>query len=457
MSLAGKNNDHKYATNKAISGENLGDIIDISLHPGQEQVVDCTARFIAVVCGIQSGKTVVGSIWLLAEIWKAHEAGIHGDWLIAAPTAKIMEQSTLPKFKAFFPRDWGIWKEGKQFFELPWDNPETGEKCRLYVRSTDNPDWLEGVTLIGAWLDEAGLMEYAVWVNVQGRLSVASKKGYGRCLITTTPYASKWIKREIFKKAQQGDKTYGYFSWESVQNPAFPVEEYERMKKSLPEAIFNRRYRGLFVTMEGLVYPDFDYDVHVVKPFDIPTNWTVFGGMDFGHSQPTVIVCVAEDPVAHVFYLYREFYRTETLLRDIANFLNTESMRYVLADPQGAQAIAELNRYFGRSEVKAAENKVDIGIERIGTLLKEGRLKIFSSCVNTIDEIEEYHYPANVDERVDKKDKPVKKDDHAMDALKYAFSRQVQSLYPYRNQVRTEIRERLARRKFAEVDPWTSY
>lgn len=431
--------------------------MDVTLHEGQEKVIDSMARFIAVVCGIQSGKTVVGSIWFCAEIWKAHEAGFHSDWLIAAPTAKIMEQSTLPKFKGFFPKDWGEWKEAKQFFTLPWDNPETGEKCRIYVRSTDSPDWLEGVTLGGAWLDEAGLMEYAVWVNIQGRLSIASKRGYGRCLITTTPYASKWIKRELFKRAQGGDPAYAYFSWKSNTNPAFPAEEYERMRKSLPEAIFKRRYEGLFVTMEGLVYPDFDYENHVVKAFDIPANWTRFGGMDFGHSQPTVILCVTEDPVAHVFYVFKEFYRTEALLKDSANFLSNENLRYVLADPQGAQGIAELNRFYARGEVRAAENKVEIGLERIGTLLKEGRLKFFERCVETIGEIEEYHYPAPDQDRQDKKDKPVKKNDHCMDSLKYAFSRQLTGLYPYRTQARAGIRERLARRKFGEVDPWTMY
>lgn len=431
--------------------------MDISLHEGQTQVIDSLSRFIAVVCGIQSGKTVVGSIWLCAEIWKAHEMGIHGDWLIAAPTSKIMEQSTLPKFKAFFPKDWGEWKEGKQFFTLPWDNPETGEKCRLYVRSTDNPDWLEGVTLVGAWMDEAGLMPQTVWVNIQGRLSVASKHGLGRAIITTTPYASKWIRREFYKRAKEGDPNFAYFSWKSNLNPGFPQAEYDRMKASLPEAIFKRRYEGQFVTMEGLVYPDFDYDTHVVKPFEIPANWMRFGGMDFGHSQPTVLLCVAEDPVEHIYYVFREFYKTETLLSHISNFLTNEPLKYVLADPQGAQAIAELNKFYRHSEVRAAENKVDIGIERIATLLKEKRLKFFSNVENTLNEIEEYHYPAPSDEKQDKPDKPVKKDDHAMDALKYAFSRQLTSLYPYKNQVKTGIRDRLARRRFADPDPWTNY
>src|SRR5262245_13069017 len=100
---------------------------NIKLHPGQERFVDSASRFIAAICGIQSGKTVVGAIWLCNEIWQAHEKGHHGDWLIAAPTAKILNQSTLPKFRGIVPTDWVIWKEAKQEFHLPWVNPETNE------------------------------------------------------------------------------------------------------------------------------------------------------------------------------------------------------------------------------------------------------------------------------------------------------------------------------------------
>lgn len=428
--------------------------MDLTLHPGQEAVIDSTARFIGGVAGAQGGKTTVGAMWLCAEIWSNHEKGRYGDYLIAAPSAKIMEQSTLPKFKGVVPSDWVTWHEAKQFFELPWQNPETGQKCRIYVRSTDDPDAIEGMTLLAAWLDEAGKMESPVWVNVQARVA----KFLGRVLVTTTPYASKWIKREIADKAKRpGEKDFAYFNWPSNMNPAFSTEEFERLRQTLPEMVFRRRHMGEFTTAEGLVYPDFDYDTHVVKPFIIPDSWVRFGGMDFGHSQPTVVLCVAEDPQDHCFYVYREFYRKEAFLKDIANFLNNEALKYILADPQGAQAIAELNRFYGRSEVKAADNKVEIGIERIGTLLKEGRLKFFSNCVNVLDEIEDYHYPAPTDDKADKPDKPVKKDDHAMDSLKYAFSRQITSLYPYRNQARANLRERLARRRLPDTDPWTNY
>jgi PBSX family phage terminase large subunit len=426
---------------------------DLVLHDGQAKVIDSDARFVAVVCGAQSGKTTLGGIWLCNEIWRLHEKGLHGDWLVAAPTAKILDQSTLPKLKGIIPSDWVIWREGRQFFELPWINPETNQPCRIFVRSTDNPDFIEGMTIMGAWIDEAGLCDSVVWVNVQARVA----KNQGRVLMTTTPYASKWLKREIVDRAKRGEKEFASFTWASSMNPAFPAEEFERLKRTLPDAIFKRRHMGEWTTLEGLVYPDFSYDNHVVKPLEIPASWNRIGGMDFGHSQPTVILCIAEDPASSTFYVYREFYRKEALLKDIAGFLSMESLRMVLADPQGAQAIAELNRFYGRGEVRAAENRVEIGIERIGTLLKEGRLKFFDTCEQTISEIEEYHYPAQDQDKQDRKDRPVKKDDHAMDALKYAFSRQLSSLYPYRAERRVGIKERLARRQIPEADFWTNY
>ena len=427
---------------------------NVVLHKGQERVIDSLARFIAVICGAQSGKTTVGAIWLCSEIWKKHEAGLHGDWLVAAPTAKILDQSTLPKLKGIIPADWVKWHEAKSYFELPWANSETGQPCRIFVRSTDNPDFIEGMTIMGAWIDEAGMCDSVIWINVQARVA----KHRGRVLLTTTPYASKWLKREICDRAKRGEPEFANFSWASNENPSFPAEEFERLRRTLPDAIFRRRHMGEWATLEGLVYPEFDFDTHVVRPFDIPTHWERFGGMDFGHSQPTVILSVAKDPQDQCFYVYSEFYRKESYLKDVANYLMRENLRYVLADPQGAGWISELRKSFGRGEVQQADNKIDSGIERIGGLLKEGRLKFFAGKVeNTVGEIEDYHYPAPSQDGADKKDKPVKKDDHGMDALKYAFSRQVASLNPFRSQARAGIKERLARRQLPTGDPWTGY
>lgn len=406
-------------------------------------------RFIGVVSGIQGGKTTIGAIWLLTELQKAREAGKIGDWLIAAPTFKILQQSTLPKFKQYFPRDWGEWKEGNKEFDLAWGG-------KIYLRSTEDPDKLEGMTCLGAWLDEAGQMKEQAWINVQGRLSI----NQGRCIMTTTPYAMNWFFREVFKKVGVNPDV-DVVSWGSGDNPGFPAEEVERAKASLTQAVFERRYLGKFKQLEGLVYPDFEPDEHIVAPFDIPANWPRFAGLDFGYSVPAASVCIAEDPQEHVFYVYREFYKKEAALSSIAEFLKRENLRYVLADSQGAREIAELNKFHGVRNVKACEKATEIGFERIGKLLREGRLKFFKGrCPNTIDEIEEYHYAAPNPDKADGKDRPVKKNDHCMDALRYGFSKVIEGLYPEQIEGRKAMRAKLiARQRLQDrqSDPVTGY
>lgn len=420
----------------------------LTLHEHQQRVIASKARFIGCISGIRGGKTTIGAVWLLAQINQDRESGKFGDYLICAPTNKILDQSTLPKFKEFFPSDWGTWKEQKSYFELNWNRPGTNEPCRIFVRSMDEPNSIEGMDCLSAWMDEVGQMKAQSWINVQGRLSVQQ----GRCILTTTPYAVNWFFKEVYKK-KDVDQDYDIIMWSSIDNPAFPKEEFERAKKSLPKAIFERRYLGKFTRLEGLVYPEFDSEFHIIEPFDIPDNWLRFAGLDFGRSNPNAIVCVAQDPDSNNFYVYKEFYRSETLLKTISDYLHSANLSYVLADTQSAQLIAELQQFYGNRNVKEADKNIDVGVERLRSLLQEGRIKFFRDrCNNLITEIEQYHYATPNPDKV-QQDKPVAKDNHAVDALRYAFSRPLQGLYAHRaNKVKKHIH-----RKVTVMDEYTSY
>lgn len=421
------------------------------LHEYQEKIIRATERFIVAVSGIRGGKTTVGAVWLLSEIDRLREEGKIGDFLITAPSFRILEQSTLPKFKEFFPEDWGVWKEGKGYFKLNWCRVGTDEPCRIYVRSLDDPDSIEGMEALAAWIDEAGKCKSQAWINVQGRLSVTQ----GRAILTTTPYNAGWFYADVYKKPEQGDRNYKVVTWGSGENPAFPSEELERARKSLPKAIFERRYEGKFTRLEGLVYPEFDQDFHVVEPFDIPKDWLRFAGLDFGRANPNAITYVAEDPASKIYYVYKEYYRAETLLKDISNNLHSENVAYVLADTQSAQLIAELNQFYGNRNVKPADKTIDVGIQRIGSLLVEGRLKFFRGKTDKlIDEMESYHYATPTDRPMS--EKPVAKNNHAVDALRYAFSRPLQGLYSPTN--KRNIRRSQGRAlALASVDRYTGY
>jgi len=410
-----------------------------------------TARFIACVAGVRGGKTTIGAIWLLSQINQDRESGKLGDYLICAPRNKTLEQATLPKFKEFFPPDWGTWKEQKSYFELNWNRPGTSEPCRIFVRSVDDPNAIEGMDCLAAWMDEVGEMKFQAWINVQSRLSIAR----GRCIMTTTPYSINWFYTHVFRSI---DKDFEILTWSSVDNPKFTQEEFESAKKRLPRCVFERTYLGKFTRFEGLVYPEFDEETHMVQPFPIPDNWLRFGGLDFGHSNPNAIVCIAQDPENNIFYVYNEFYRSETLLKTISEFLHREGLAYVLADTQSTQLIAELQQYHGNKGIKEADKRIEIGIERVRSLLQENRLKFFiGKCEKTIEEILQYHYASGEGDKV-VSEKPVAKDNHAMDAMRYAFSRNLQGLYA--NKPKFDKRRIYSAKRISlirETDPYTAY
>jgi len=424
-------------------------------HKHQDKVFDSKARYIGVISGIRGGKTTVGAVWLLNRIYQDFASDKYGDYLIAAPTIKILEQSTLPKFKEFFPPDWGTWKEQKSCFELKWKRPGSDEPCRIFVRSMDDPNSIEGMECLAIWADEVGQMKGEAWSNMVGRLSITQ----GPMLMTSTPYSMNWFYTEVFKKARAGDPLFEIITWSSADNPAFPRSEYENAKRILPAAIFERRYNGKFTRLEGLVYPEFDEDIHVVDPFKFDDQKALrFGGMDFGRNNPNAVTCIFEDKSVSpsIFYVYREFYRAEVLLQELANFLKYENLAYTLADSQGAQLIAELQHYHGVRGIKEADKGIDAGIERIRMLLIEGRLKFFRTCTHTIEEIKEYHYAAPSMEK-NAAEKPVPKNNHAMDALRYAFSRPLAGLYANRPKKDFKKLMRNRSRKFEALSDITGY
>ncbi len=212
----------------------------IKLHPKQAEAFESDKRYTAVICGKQSGKTFLGSVWALKKINDFPEK----NGLIASPTYKLLNQSTLDKFFSLFPEFRKFYKQQQGIIELP-----TGGK--VYIRSTDEPLGLEGMTLKWAWLDEAGMMNRLVWVIIRARTAIEN----GQVLITTNPYTLNWLYDEFYIPWKEGkDKDLAVYSWRSIDNPYFPKEFYEKEKERLSEKEFARQYLGQFTKMEGLVY-----------------------------------------------------------------------------------------------------------------------------------------------------------------------------------------------------------
>jgi hypothetical protein len=181
-------------------------------------------------------------------------------------------------------------------------------------------------------------------------------------------------------------------------------------------------------------------------PFDIPADWPRFRGGDFGLSNPTSVVwgALGDDDT---LYVYRVLYadhldgeygdphreRAPETYEEIGERVHqlegahktekgiwrghTHPIERSWGDPSAAQALKTWRRM--DLPFSKATNDVAAGISKVHSRMRDlddgrPRLKVFDDCMPLIHELESY--------RRDPKRRdgaPLKKDDHAVDALRY--------------------------------------
>lgn len=292
-------------------------------------------------------------------------------------------------------------------------------KTRIILRSADAEGGLESATAQAAWLDECGQDKFklSAWEAVQRRLSLSQ----GRVLATTTPYNMGWLKTEIFDRWTKGDGDYQVVQFKSIQNPAFPREEYERAKATLPGWKFEMFYNGNFSKPAGMIYSDFNTETHVVKPFDVPAEWPRYVGIDFG-AVNTALVWLAHDQEKSCYVLYRESLSGDmTTAEHVRRARSNAKGERVLIWAGGAKSERQQRMDWKHEGISVREPRVadvEAGIDRVIELFKTGRLLIFDTCHGIIDELGTYS--RELDEMGQPTEKIKDKNDyHRLDALRY--------------------------------------
>ena len=171
----------------------------------------------------------------------------------------------------------------------------------------------------------------------------------------------------------------------------------------------------------GLVYKEFDRNIHVVNDMVIDENWAKYRSLDFGITNPWVCLYIAEDPAGRL-YIYDEIYvKGKTTPEMIPQLTDGVRYEYNVADPFG-QGASDRAMLYNAGIDTLAPRKGDIagGILFVKQALQKrmdglpGILINGSKCGNTIYEIEKgYRYPENV-----LSETPIKENDHALDCLR---------------------------------------
>lgn len=383
--------------------------LSLNLHNGQTKAWDSKARFPAIIAGTQSGKTSFAPWWLWREIQNCGE----GDYLAITATYDLFKLKFLPELQRVFGQylpGWE-WKASERVLQ----NGNT----RIILRSADAEGGLESATAKGALFDECGQdkVKVSVWEAIQRRLSLAG----GRCLLSTTPYNLGWLKTEVYDRWRSGDEDFQVIQFKSIMNPAFPLEEYERMKLKLPAWKFAMFYDGEFSRPAGMIYSDFDFDTQVIQPIELKREWPRYVGIDFGAIH-TALVWIAHDLDRNVYYVYRESLDGGLTTSEHAQKAKEAAAHENVIKWMGGAPSEKQQRWdWGKEGINIMQPRivdVESGIDAVTALFKTRRLFIFNTCKGLIDEIGRYSRELDDSGQPTEKIKD-KEDFHRLDALRY--------------------------------------
>lgn len=273
---------------------------------------------------------------------------------------------------------------------------------------------IQGSTLAGVLLDEAALMPRSFVEQAVARCSVAGSRLWFNC---NPEGPQHWFYQEWILKAAERRALRLHFTMED--NPALPERIRERYKRNYSGAFYRRFVLGEWTAAEGRVYDFFDPERDAA---DAPEGgfsaWRI--SADYGTVNPASFGLWGL--WEGVWYRVREFYydsrkigrqRTDAeYAEDLERLAGGREIQRVIVDPSAASFIETLRRR-GFQVVKA-DNDVSDGIRVTADLLRQGRVAICRDCGDCLREIAQYCW-----EQRGERDVPRKKDDHAMDDLRY--------------------------------------
>ena len=273
---------------------------------------------------------------------------------------------------------------------------------------------IQGSTLAGVLLDEAALMPRSFVEQAAARCSVAGSRLWFNC---NPEGPQHWFYQEWILKAEERRALRLHFTMED--NPVLTERIRERYRRNCSGAFYRRFVLGEWAEAEGRVYDFFDPERDAAEaPEDGFSAWRV--SADYGTVNPASFGLwgLREG----VWYRVREFYydsrkagrqRTDAeYAEDLERLAGGREIQRVIVDPSAASFMETLRRRGFR--VVKADNDVADGIRVTADLLRTGRVVICGDCQDCLREIAQYCW-----EQRGERDVPRKKDDHAMDDLRY--------------------------------------
>jgi phage terminase large subunit-like protein len=287
-----------------------------------------------------------------------------------------------------------------------------------------------------AWFDEPPPRDKYV-ATLRGLVDYS-----GRHWLTLTPLTQPWIYDEIYTAV---DKNYTFVTTVDIRENTYLTESaIKEFEDSLTQEEREARLHGRFLHLTGLIYKEFDAQIHVIDSPVIKPHWSRYMAIDPHERTPTAVLWLACDEKDN-HYIYDELWLKDMDVKQMSEAIqvqegNNKAM-VKLIDPHADKDNVAAGGFNVRKELmrhgvfcQRANSDPMLGKARIrqaltprySALTKRStpQLHISKYCTQTIYEFQHYiwdEYRRNKEE-FSAKEQAKKKNDHFMDCLRYIYN-----------------------------------
>lgn len=387
---------------------------------------------------VRSGKTVSTLFRFMQACYECPDSQIwmvgHSSDTIYSNAIRLLFES--PQYSIFRP--FCTWYPGKRQIKF-----KDKTICTIGARDEGCIGGFQGKTFSLVYCDEITLYPESIIDMIDTRLSMPHSMGFASMNPSHPDHkVKKWI-----DLAEAGDPNYYSLHFNLDDNP-FVEESYkERIRNSLSGTFYKRNYLGLWCLAEGAIFDFFDKNIHVVKRPPTAADYWI-ASIDYGTVNPfcclLIGVCTGKyNNNGKKLWVEKEYYWdpkktgrqkvNSEYADDLVDFLEPYGVKQIYIDPSAQAFQVEMQRR--GFHMIHANNSVEDGIQMMSNEINSGNLVICAECKNLIREIEGYVWDPK--QAVRGFDEPLKKDDHACDALRYfVASHKVVKYDPYSDEQR---------------------
>jgi phage terminase large subunit-like protein len=265
-------------------------------------------------------------------------------------------------------------------------------------------------------------------------------------LFTMTPlHGMSWMYDQIWEPWTKGNLEDGTVVLVDMDdNPHLNATTKKRALAGLTKEERDARKSGRFVHFAGMIYDDFSRNFHVIPEVsEVPGTARVYVGIDPGIRHMAAVVWCYLTP-EDTLVQFDELALQGHTVKQVAEAIKLVNQKWGQRLPDGTihslrpdwyvidPSARNIVHQTGRSDQMEftdngivtilGQNSVTAGINRVKERLEANRLLLTANCQQTIDQFRKYRWATPTRTEDDPKEKPVKTDDHLLDALRYVVA-----------------------------------